>query len=105
MNEKLVFLLLGVLVKQTVDEFKAIAQKNSEELKDYRKRLATCPDTSPKMAGSVEAYRAIMEARHANDVAPELKRLDWRISLWKYAPFASYLLITLGLCAYALWLP
>lgn len=105
MNAKLAYLLLGILVKQTVDEFKTIAKQNMDELEKRKERVATYTPNPANPAGSAGAYRVIAENQYAEMVKPHLAKLTRIQRLWKYAPFVLYLLLTIGLFCYVLVWP
>ena len=102
---KLIYLLLGILVKQTIDEFKAIAKQNADDLERQKERAATYVPNPALAAGSAAVNRVIAQAQHAEAIRPYLAKLTRKQRLWKYAPFAVYLLLTTALFLYALVMP
>ena len=104
MNPKLIFLLLGILVKQTIDELKAIAKQNADELEKRKERLSKYPGNPAVVAGSMEHHRIVCEHEWANSVAPHLAKLTRWQRIWQYMPFALYLVLTIALFCYALTL-
>ncbi len=91
MKANIIYLLLGILVKETIDELKAIAKQNADELERRKEQIATYRPNPALPAGSLEAHRAMCEAKHAADVAPFLKRLTRRQRVWKYLLLVVYL--------------
>ena len=96
MNAKLTYLLLGVLIKQTIDEFKAIAQKNYDELQKHAEREAASVGFCSELAERMQTATLAAEVRN---------RYSARQRFWKYFPSAVYLLLTISLFCYVLTLP
>jgi hypothetical protein len=101
---KVVYLLVGVMLKQTVDEIKALISEYVESLKKYSDAVAEYRPLPAMEAGSLEAARTIAYSRHIQSVEPELRRISRKILLLRLVPLAFYVIITAGLLVWAIWL-
>ena len=87
---KLLYLLVGISLKQTVDELKGLVQEHITNLKERRESVRTYKPNPAVLAGSPEAVRTMMAAQHACDVAPTLRTLSRRIFWWRLVPLVIY---------------
>jgi len=94
MTSKLVYLLLGILVKQTIDELKSIAQSKYAELKEQEERAVE----SVGLCSPSELAERMQTAELANGVRQQFAR---RKRFWQYVPFVVYLLLTIAVFCYA----
>lgn len=101
---KLLYLLAGISLKQTVDEFKALFQRYVDNLEKRKEDTATYRPTPALLQGSPEAHSFMCEAEHRNRVAPEVKKLRKRIFIVRLLPFFAYLILTLSFISVIVYL-
>ncbi len=94
---KILYLLAGIMLKQTVDEIKALLVEYGENLKRRREAIATYRPVPALMEGTAEAMRAVNEARHEERMRPYVDRLSTRILIVRLVPGILYALSTVGL--------
>lgn len=104
MADRLLFLLIGVLLKQTIDEFKELVKWRAAELEKRRDEIATYRPVPAVRAGTAEAHTAIMQAQHQQSIAPKVAKLNRRIAITRYVPLLVYALLTIGLILLAPWI-
>ena len=96
---KMLYLILGLALKQTVDEIKSLVGQKVEKLEKVRDAVGTYRPNPPLEAGSREAHSAIARANFEVRVAPDIEarnRVIWR---WKAIPLVVYLIIDLATMA------
>ncbi len=91
---KLLYLLVGISLKQTVDELKSVVQEHIASLKEQRENVKTYKPNPALIAGTQEAHRAMMKAQHSSDVAPQVRGLTRRIFFWRLVPLGLYVSAT-----------
>lgn len=96
---KVLYLLAGISLKQTIDEAKAVWQRhidrliaNRDSLKEYRPNPAI-------MAGSREDFEMQGRWRHQAIVAPDVAKMTKRINRLQWLPLICYSLFTVALVA------
>lgn len=92
---KLLYLLAGIMLKQTVDEGKSLIQDHVKALKDQRDSIATYRQNPALQAGSAEAQRAINEHQHMVQVSSDVGQLTKRIKRWAVVPVLVDAVLTL----------
>jgi len=97
---KILYLLAGICLKQTIDEIKAVVSEYVDYLKQYRESIQTYRPNPALLKGSPEAQRAINEHEHRGRVQPEVERLTHRIRLVRLIPLVVYAAITIGLLVF-----
>ena len=105
MNSKVAYLLLGILISKTLDEWKALTKLRADDLEKRKERLAKYPGNPAVQAGSMEHHRIVCEQEWANSVAPELARLTRKQRVWQFMPFVVCLVLTVAVFGYILIVP
>jgi hypothetical protein len=100
---KILYLLAGIALKQTVDEVKAVMNVYVQYLEKYRENVQTYKSNPAIQAGSVEAHRVIAMHKHQMSAAPEVKRLSRKILIVRAVPLAAYMALTIGLLTWIWW--
>lgn len=103
MDERLIFLLIGLAGKQLIDEIKAIAGWKVTEMERRRELTATYVPIPAVAKGSREAHSAMVKAAHQAQVAPELKILSRRLLWWRFTPVVAYAIVTAILIGLLYW--
>lgn len=101
---KLLYLLVGITLKQTIDEVKSLVDDYVKYLARYRAELQTYRGVPAHEKGSPEAYHAVREHEHRQAVEPEVVDVTKRIRRVRYIPLAVYALATLVLIGVIVWL-
>lgn len=94
---KLLYLLVGITLKQTIDEIKALANQYAAMIEQRSKNIQEYKPIPALEYGSVEAHRAIAEHQHRLAVKPEVSKLARKIRLVRWVPVIIYGLLTIGL--------
>ena len=94
---KILYLLVGITLKQAVDEIEAVANDYRNRLEKDREGVAAYRPNQAIEAGSPDDFRIRAEHEHPARVEPQLKRLDLRIRLVRFVPLVLYVLATIGL--------
>ncbi|MEX2672625.1 MAG: hypothetical protein WD294_10995 [Phycisphaeraceae bacterium] len=102
MASSLLFLVAGVLLKQTVDEVKTLCDRRTEALKAKRDAVARYNPPPLAKAGSPQAYHLEGEHRHRKAVEPQLAEIRKQITRTQLAPLTIYALLTAVAFALAL---
>ena len=98
---KVLYLIAGILLKQTVDEIKFLVALYIEHLKKYRESLETYRPNPALQAGTKEASRAIREHEHRMSVEPAVEKISRKILILRCVPLVFYLL---GAAALTIWI-
>ena len=100
---KLLYLFVGVTLKQTIDELKALSiarveslQKTYDAVREYRPNPAV-------QYGTAAAQRAIAESVHQSTVGPELVGISRQIRIMRMVPLIIYALLTAVLFLLIYW--
>ena len=95
--DKMLFLLVGILLKQTIDEIKSLVAVYVEHLKQYRDAVSTYRPNPAIEYGSPEIINIMARHQHDTAVEPEVKKLTRRILLLRLLPLVAYLFTTISL--------
>ena len=101
---KLLYLLVGILLKQTVDEFKVLIQHKISDLEKLRDEFAEYRPNPAVRAGSQEAYSAIARAQQREAAQPQINRISRQIRRYRVLPVIGYASLTLVLIGVIAWL-
>jgi len=105
MSLKVAYLLLGILVKETIDKWTALMSLRADELEKRKEQLAKYPGNPAVIAGSMEHHRIVCEQEWANSVAPDKARLMRKQRIYQIMPFAVCLVLTVAVFCYILIVP
>ncbi len=94
---KILYLLAGIALKQTVDEIKFLTGEYVNYLKGYRDAVATFRPAPAARQGSVEAYHIIAASQHQQAVGPLVQKMNRKILLIRLIPGICYAIATIGL--------
>lgn len=92
---KLLYIIVGILLKQTIDEIKALNNGRLEKLNEAYEDTAAYRAAPAAVYGSKEAYSSILRAQHAERVQPELQKIPKMINSQKFIPLAVYAVFTI----------
>jgi hypothetical protein len=87
---KLLYLVLGILLKQALDEVKGVHAEYLSYLKARRDDLKTYKPNPAVEAGSLAAARIINASQYLQAIQPEVKKLSRRILAVRLIPLAIY---------------
>ena len=73
---KILYLMVGVGLKQTIDEIKSLTTEYVEYLKQYRDKIQTYKPLPALQRGTIEAHQAIAEHEHREAVRPEVEKIS-----------------------------
>lgn len=94
---KVLYLLVGICVKQTIDEVKTLTEHRIKHLEAVRSARGTFRPLPALQAGTPEAHMAIQRARHQREAQPEIQKLSRKISRLRFIPLLIYAGATLVL--------
>lgn len=94
---KVLYLLAGIMLKQTVDELKSVVQEYVAFLKANRDSIQVYRPNPAIQAGTLEAYGAMRAHEHRGQIQPEVMRLTRRILLVRLLMIAFYVGVTISL--------
>jgi len=101
---KLLYLLVGVSLAQTIAEFNTLVREYVDYLKATRESIAKYRPNPALLKGTPEAARAIAEHQHGQRVQPNLEKLTKRIRRVRTIPVLVYASLTVGLFCTILYL-
>lgn len=104
MAARLLFLLIGILLKQTLDEFKELMKQRIADLEKERESRAEYRPVPALQKGTAEAHSAILRAQHEQSARPEVEKLTRRIKRNRCVPVAVYAALTIALLIFAPWI-
>lgn len=94
---KLLYLLTGIALKQTIDEIKSLVNEYVNYLARYRESIQQLPPEPGTESSSAKERRAVAEHEHRVKMRSEVVRLTWKIGYVRLVPALIYLLLTIGL--------
>ena len=96
---KLLYLAVGLMLKQTMDEFKELWREHAADLRRKAESLATYRPNPAIEAGSREHVRAMAELQHRQVTEAEVSKLLKRARRVKSIPVIGYAVLTFVLIA------
>jgi hypothetical protein len=91
---KIMCLLLGISLKQTVDEFKNLIERRASSLEKRRDNLAEYKPLIGLERGTMEAAIAEEQNRHRVRIAPQVEKLNKNIRWLRLVPLCGYISLT-----------
>lgn len=101
---KVLYLLLGISLKQLLDEIKSVTNERIKQLEKNREIIGTYRSPGAILKGTPEAAFAEEEHRYKAGVAPELKKIGHKIRCLRLIPLVGYLVLTSGLLGWIVYL-
>ena len=101
---KLIYLLAGLSLKETIDSLRAIWKSELEHLEQQKAILKEYKPNPAVLAGSQEAYETIARAQWAADAAPHIKEMNRKIARLKLLPVIAWGLSTVILVVLIIWI-